>query len=270
MVFGGLQQYLLDEIGLQWTLCTEALILSTGIICGLLLSTGPGSDIAQEKHDTSLGNRDDGLCRLLAMNTFDCELFRKPPYMLFCIALILFAFGSYVPAIYLPDFAISHEIKEQEAANLISVIGLANLASRLVFGFIGDFGPLIRFYLCGLSIICLGVISVALPFFTTYYTFLVYASLFGICVGCFISLLSVVLVDLLGLENIEKSVGQAMTINSPVYLIGSPLSALAVEVTGQAAIPFYLPGTLCTLGGCIFLSIQCVHKFNQHGYEGLS
>ena len=253
MFCGATLQYLLDQVGLQWTLCIEAIILLSGIICGIILIPGPTSDLTQE-----------------SPATFNCDLLRKPSYILFCIALTLFAYGYYVPSLYLPDYAMSQGIGRQKSANLISVIGFANLTSRLIFGFIGDHGQSIRFYLSGASLICLGLISVLLPLFHTYYMYLFYASLFGICVGCYISLLSVVLVDLFGLRVIEQAVGQAMAISSPIYLIGPPLTALLVDVTNQAHIAFYLPGNLCVLGGLLFLSILCIHKFNHQQYESLS
>ncbi len=288
MVFGALQQYILDQVGLQWTLCIETLILLTGVICGLLLIPGPTNEkealrlinekealqVTNQKEEQMQGNNataeDKHSCLAAARDIFDLSLFKKLSYILYCTGLFLVVLGYYIPDIYLPEYAMSRGITAQKSANLISFIGFSNLSSRVLFGYVGDLGPSVRIGICGFSITVLGMISVALPFFKTYPIFLVYAILFGTSVGCFVSLFSVILVDLYGLIMLEKSLGQALAAISFVFLFGSPLIGFLVDTSGEAAIPFYVPGAACTFGGLIFSAILCVHDFNHKDYEGIS
>ena len=272
MIFGALQQYILSQLGLQWTLCIEALILSTGILCSILLIPAPMHDefSMQDNHTTENDNSSEKSCNSGISNIFHCTLFTDPSYILFCSGLFLMVFGYYIPQIYLPEYAISRGSTHQQSANLISVIGFTNLFSRLLFGILGDRGPRLRIWLCGGSLILLGIINVALTFFKMYWVFLVYASLFGISIGCFISLFSVILVDLFGLEILEKSLGQAMATNSPVFLFGTPLIGFLVDRCHSIHIPFYVPGVASILGGFLFLSILCIHDFTRQKYEKIS
>ena len=283
ILFGAFLQYLLDKIHLQWTLCVEALILCTVIIFSFLLTPGPNGKTTTGKNgmvetassngeknivnkNTNLKSADiasDGTCT----NIWDLSLFKNPTYVIYCISCCTAMFGYYVPQIYLPEYAISRGITHQKAANLNSIIGVANLASRIIFALISDFGPRLRLCLCGLSITFLGVISIALPFFNTYPVLVLYAILFGKFIGGFVSLYGVILVDLYGVEVIEKSFGQVMTVISPVLLFGSPLMGFFIDTFGDITLSFYIPGIASTLGGFLFLGILCFHKFHKQDYE---
>ncbi len=247
------------------------MLFYAGIVCGILLIPGPGRAKTQDykSHQTE----EDSLIQSEHLhqkssqtqvdNTFDCILFKKPSYILFCLGLFMMVFGYYIPQIYLPEYSIMIGNSDQKSANLISVIGFTNLASRLLFGCIGDFSPRFRIYLCAISLMLLGVINLALPLFESYSIFLVYASLFGIAIGCFISLFGVVLVDLYGLKILETSLGQAMASNSPVFLIGTPFMGFLMDKYNSMQLAFLIPGAAATLGGIIFLFILCVHDFDK-------
>ncbi len=206
----------------------------------------------------------------IVKNIFDFSLFKRAPYLLYCLGLISFFFGHYIPDMYLPEYAISNGISEQRAANLISILGCANMTSRLIIGLIADIGPRLRLCVCGVSLASLGIISVVLPFCETYPTFFAYAILFGIFVGGIGSLFSVILVDLYGLEIIEKSLGQALTFTSPVFLFGPPFIGFLIDILGIIEVAFYIPGIVATVGGFVFLSIFCFHDFNKQKYERIT
>ncbi len=270
MAFGAFPQYLLSTIGLQWTLCVEALSLIPMTIFSLLLIPWPRMETQPIQGNNS--NRNDrnvmqGNSTTDVRNIFDVALFKKPTYILYCIGALLFVCVYYIPNIYLPEYATSMGMTNQEAANLISVIGFANLASRFIFGFISDLGPRFRMCLCSISVTMLGVITFALPFFNTYNIFLVYSALFGTFVGSFASLFSVILVDLYGVDRIEKSLGQVLTFISPVFLFGSPLTGFLIDRFGEVTISFYAPGIASILGGFSFFTILCLHDFSVKRYE---
>ncbi len=293
MFFGAVQQCILDNLGLQWTLCIVALVLCTGIICGLFLSPGPtkqkmdqfqtdqssedvmqGLVLSSEQTNStdpcqtgSKTTKDKQSCMSAFQDIFDFSLFKNLSQILFCVGLIMVATGYYIPDIYLPEYAMSSGVTAQNSANLISIIGFANLVSRLLFGFIGDYGPRLRLSMCGCFMAILGLISILLPFFPTYTIFIIYAILFGICVGCYVSLYSVILVDMFGLPMLPKSLGLALFAVSPLYLFGSPLIGLLIDTLGYVSVSFYIPGSICVVGSMIFSSNLCVHDFSNQDYR---
>ena len=118
--------------------------------------------------------------------------------------------------------------------------------------------------------VIMGIAGVALPFVRTYPIFLTYAILFGTCIGCIISLYSVILVDLFGVERLGKSLGQALAFLSPVYLFGSPLIGFLIDTSRKIAISFYVPGSASVLAGFMFGSVLYVHNFNHQNYRRIS
>ncbi len=252
-------------------------MLMSVLIFSFLLTPAPSNESTeQERHINGNGNceANEGNSTLDTGNKiFDFSPFKRTTYMLYCIGITSVAFGYYIPDIDLPEYAVSIGLTEQKAANLISIFGFANLGSRIVFWIVADFGPRTRLCFCGLPITFLGVImviSIVLPFFKSYPIFIAYAILFGIFIGGIASLFSVVLVDVYGLNLLEKSLGQAMAFLSPVYIFGSPLIGFLIDKSGTVELAFYIPGIVTTLGGLVFLSILCFHDFDKQKYEGIT
>lgn len=203
----------------------------------------------------------------------DFSLFLNPIFLLFCTALTLFCFGYHVPYTFTPDRVIQllgeKNIKLDKASILISYMGISNVVSRLIFGWFADKSPKARFYLGSICLTLGGVISMLITFFNTYWLMVFYSVLFGAFTGCWASLFPVILVDLLGIDVIERSLGQSLAIASFAFLFASPLSAFIKEQTNNYDVSFWVVGSAEALGGLILLSIKIVqwHQRRRHRLE---
>jgi len=150
-------------------------------------------------------------------------------------------------------------------------MGIANVCSRLAFGWIGDKSERHRAYIASAMLFSAGLVSTLMPLLTTYPLMCVFAIVFGAGTGCFASLFPVILVDLVGVEGIETSLGQSMAVGSFVFLIASPLSGLLIESTGgNFNVPYMLVGAIGIFGAIILGSIRCLGKkldARRSGYE---
>ena len=70
-------------------------------------------------------------------------------------------------------------IDTQSASLLVSVMGISNVVSRLLFGWIADKSPNVRFYMGGLTLTLGGLSSVLIFAFTTFPLMILYSVLFG-------------------------------------------------------------------------------------------
>ena len=206
LVFGFLTQYLLDSFDWQWTLRIEALIMLLGVICGILFRPLPKSedirddsmhltDSQKQENDIKNGRRwqqeeeEDqnkgccGDCGSLLKETFDFSLFKRPVFALYCFVIVMFCFGYHVPYTYTPERAQELGVDPQSASFLVSIMGISNVCARLIFGWLGDRSPNIRFYLAGIVLTCGGVVSILVFLFTTYPLMVLYAILFGAFTG---------------------------------------------------------------------------------------
>ena len=205
LVFGFLTQYLLDSFDWQWTLRIEALIMLLGVVCGILFRPLPqNGDISDDsmhltdsqkpEHEIKNGRRwhEDqeeentgccGDCGSILKETFDFSLFKNPVFTLYCFVIVMFCFGYHVPYTYTPERAQQLGVDAQSASFLVSIMGISNVCARLIFGWLGDKSPSIRFCLAGIVLTLGGVVSILIFLFNTYLLMVLYAILFGAFTG---------------------------------------------------------------------------------------
>ena len=120
--------------------------------------------------------------------------------------LIIDIFSGYlIPYIYLVDMATDYGISESQAVFLLSIMGISNTVSRVVFGWIADrpwTNPLIVFYCAN---IIGGATTICCPWMETYAMLGAYSVVFGITVGAYFECF----------ENNRETNGNCTTI--PVY-----------------------------------------------------
>merc|ERR1719266_2673693 len=119
------------------------------------------------------------------------KLLFDPLFFLIGISNAVGMIGFYTPFVYLPSMAAQYDgISPEDAAFLVSVIGISNTLGRVLSGWVSDFSWVAVFPLC-----------------SSYWSFVVCALAFGFFVAAYISLTSIVLVDLLGLDNLTSAFG---------------------------------------------------------------
>ncbi|CAB4055969.1 unnamed protein product [Lepeophtheirus salmonis] len=112
------------------------------------------------------------------------HLLSNPRFLFICMSNVFAMLGFYVPFVFLPDMAVSRGVERESANILISIIGISNTFGRVLAGWFSDFE----------FVNSLVVTNIAL-FLTL---------LFGFFVAAYVSLTSIVLVDLMGLDNLTS------------------------------------------------------------------
>ena len=121
-------------------------------------------------------------CRIVG-ETFDPTLFKNPIFVIFALTLVFFSFGYHTPYTYVPERALALGISPRKASLLISVMGVANVAARLIFGWIADRSRGIRFYFAGIVFILSGIFTMLVFLYVTYPAMVTFSVLFGACSG---------------------------------------------------------------------------------------
>ena len=155
LVFGFLVQFLIDSYGWRWTMVIEGVIMLLGIVCGALIRPLPTvtecEDLNDEKpiiknktyqnevEQTDIKYQSETIekppgccadCTTILKEIFDLSLFKDPMFCLFCFSLLMFTFGYHVPYTYTPDRAFELGVDRNSASFLVSIMGIANVASR--------------------------------------------------------------------------------------------------------------------------------------------
>ncbi len=157
----------------------------------------------------------------------------------------------YVPYVYLPNMTFQRGIDNDSAAFIISLIGVSNTLGRVIVGAFVDLPWVSSLVVTNLSLIFSGVCLFAFPFCTDYTSFVVVALLLGLFVSAFISLTSIVLVDLLGLDSLTSSFGMLVLCRGIASILGPPLAGMVFDWTEQYDASFYMAGAFFVLGGVL-------------------
>ena len=159
----------------------------------------------------------------------------------------------YVPYVYLPNMTRQNDpdnIDSKSAAFIISLIGVSNTIGRVVIGAFVDLPWVSSLIVTNLSLIFSGICLIAFPFCTSFTSFVIVALLLGLFVSAFISLTSIVLVDLLGLDALTSSFGMLVLCRGLASILGPPLAGIVYDWYDLNA-SFYMAGTFFIVGGVL-------------------
>ncbi|ESP01999.1 hypothetical protein LOTGIDRAFT_92970, partial [Lottia gigantea] len=181
----------------------------------------------------------------------DFSLFRDAGFILLCTGNVFVFLGFYVPFVYLVDKAVLNGIDEHKAAFLVSVIGITNCFGRLVAGWLADRPRVSSLLVNNISVAITGLITMLFPFCNDYITLNVAASIFGTSLGAFISLSSIIICDLLGIEKLTNAFGLLAMFRGMAAMAGPPLAGYIYDTTSSYDISFYTGGALCSIGAIL-------------------
>ncbi|XP_052784504.1 monocarboxylate transporter 12-like [Mya arenaria] len=225
------------------------------------------SDLTSTDHPKNNAEKSTISCALLSSGCitslkehFDFKIFKLVPFNLFMVSSFLYSLGYYVPYIYLPDMAIYCGIDELDAAWLLSVVGITNTAARVLFGFLSDRKWVNRSLLYSTALIICGCSTVAAPFMKSFWSLVLYSTLFGVFGGVTISLTSVLLTDIVGIEKLSDAFGMYSFISGISVFAGPPIAGVLYDISGSYMVPYVGAGVTIAASGAILLLIPLLDK----------
>ncbi|XP_022903773.1 monocarboxylate transporter 14 [Onthophagus taurus] len=174
----------------------------------------------------------------------DVSLLKNPVFMMIGISNLFGMAGLYVPFVYLVDVAKKDGIDGGQASFLISIIGITNTIGRIACGYFADFPQVNALFVNNICLV-ISTIAVALtPFCHSYGAYVAMAIFFGLAISGYISLTSIILVDLLGLEKLTSAFGLLILFRGAATIVGSPLAGALYDMTKTYDLPFFVAGGL--------------------------
>ena len=109
-------------------------------------------------------------------------------------------------------------------------------------GWFSDFSWVNSLFVTNVAILLSGVSVLCMPFCVSYTSFVVVALMFGLYVAAYISLSSIVLVDLLGLDSLTSAFGLLVLFRGISSMIGPPVAGSVFDATQSYDVAFYMAG----------------------------
>ncbi|GFQ69191.1 monocarboxylate transporter 14 [Trichonephila clavata] len=194
----------------------------------------------------------------------DISLLKSPTFLLLGAGGFLTLAGFFVPFMFVVDRAVQQGITLEEATYILPVIGLTNTIGRVFCGWISD-RPNLNALTINNGALIIGGLATALSTCVNTISFLLaYGALFGFCIGCFATLRSIVIVELLGLEKLTNAFGLLLLFQGIASIIGAPVAGMFYDVTGSYDAPFYIAGTLIFLSGILGIPLPYISSWEKN------
>lgn len=189
------------------------------------------------------------------------KLLFDPIFLLIGISNAIGMIGFYTPFVYLPSMAAQYDgISTEDAAFLVSVIGISNTVGRVLSGWISDFSWVNSLVVTNCAIILSALTVFLFPYCSSYTSLVIMALLFGFFVAAYISLTSIILVDLLGLDNLTSAFGLLTLFRGFSSMIGPPINGWIFESTTDYNTCFTVSGGFLLLAGLISCVVDVLKR----------
>ncbi|CAL8118738.1 unnamed protein product [Orchesella dallaii] len=196
----------------------------------------------------------------------DFTILKDPIFLFFAFSNFFTSIGYNVPYIYLVDMAVGNDPDNpihtmKQAGFLLAIVGIANTISRVILGYLSDKTWMNRLYLyngalavCGLSI------AVAPHVYEDLLALQICAATFGATVGVYVSLTSVLIVDLLGLEKLTNAFGLLLLFQGVATVIGPPIVGDLCDHFNNHKYGFGLAGGMIAISGIMLFFIPLLQR----------
>lgn len=203
----------------------------------------------------------DGVKTILA-TMMDFSLLRDPVFLLISISNVFGMAGLYVPFVYLVDDAVGKGIEQNSASFLLSIIGVTNTIGRVVCGFAADFKSVDSVLLNNVCLV-ISTIAVALtPFCESYSAYIAMSIFFGIAISGYISLTSIILVDLLGgVDKLTNAFGILIMFRGGAAMVGSPIAGAVYDATNSYSTSFFIAAAFFALSAIFSFSARPLKRW---------
>ncbi|CAL1546736.1 unnamed protein product [Lymnaea stagnalis] len=173
--------------------------------------------------------------------------------------------GFYVPFVYVPERALLLGIGDEQAAFLLSIIGITNTIGRVATGIVIHFSQ-INAALVTIVALCLcGLMTIVCPLCHSYGALAAVSAIFGLCVAAYISMCSILLCDLLGVSKLTNAFGFVILFRGIACVIGPPMAGAIIDSTGEFDQAFFVGGAMIVIGGLchLMLYIPCIRNYKK-------
>ncbi|XP_078110997.1 monocarboxylate transporter 5 [Sander vitreus] len=192
---------------------------------------------------------------VIKTKVLDFSLLKDPFFCIYTWSLVFSQLAYFIPYFHLSARARTLGINAMDASFIISVAGITETIAQLASGWVTDRNLFHKYHYHKAYLILCGLVNLLSPMATSYILLMVYAVFFAIFCGGYMALLLPVLVDLVGSEKLNNSMGFSMFFVGLGCLTGPPLAGFLYDYTQTYDCSFYLAG-LCYLLSSLSLFME--------------
>lgn len=249
-------EILLRKFHLEWTFTVMGILSLFIILCALIfkpLRTPTPNPVTKHRKTN---------CRQFLRSLVYVDNWRRPRYVIWTVSIPVALIGYFVPFVHMNKF-VKVNFPQYSANAPIMCMGITSGIGRIVCGYLADMKGVNRIYLQQISFIVIGLLTIVIPFTTSYNMLLTICLAMGIFDGCFISLLGPIAYDICGPSGATQAIGFVLGMCSIGLTSGPPIAGMLYDHTGSYKLPFVLAGIPPLIGA----TMMCIMKFVNENVE---
>ncbi|XP_054851135.1 monocarboxylate transporter 13-like [Eublepharis macularius] len=250
LAFSPLFQFLVDSYGWRGALLIVSGMAFNLVACGALLRPLPSAGNAALRTAPEQESRWGRLASL-----FGLSLLYHRPFMIFSGAGVLITAGYFMPFVHLLPHARETGFDEYQAAFLVSAVGIADIAGRIVAGWLANCGPLRLVHHLTLWALLTGVTLLMVPLGHNYALMVTLSICYGFLASAIIPLKFSTLMEIVSTDQIMGAIGLIHLMESFGALSGPPLSGWIRDATGSYTASFQAAGSILIAGSLVLLAL---------------
>lgn len=187
--------------------------------------------------------------------SLDLAKYLKQPFLWIMMAAVFCTSLCYmIPYSHVITYAEVQGVDSLDAALIVSTMGLASTAGRVIMGVVAD--KLGRLRVLRLASLVLAVDTYLWFFCTNLETLLVFGAIYGFVSGALITVLGPLCAEFFGLENLTAMMGIVFSGAGLGMLLGPPIAGYVYDITESFTLAILFGGTAMLIGFIFFVVLK--------------
>lgn len=247
---------LLRKCHIEWTFGAMGLLSLVIIVCALIYKPlrpplpTPALKQGQTKYNVFL------------RSLVNVDNWKRPRYIIWAVSIPVALIGYFVPFVHINKL-VKINFPQASANAPIMCIGITSGVGRILFGYLADIKGINRINLQQISFVVIGVLTMVIPFTTSYNLLLTICLAMGLVDGCFISLLGPIAYDICGPRGATQAIGFLLGMCSIGLTSGPPIAGMLYDQTNSYKLPFVLAGIPPLIGATMMCMMKFVHDNSE-------
>ncbi|CAL1537269.1 unnamed protein product [Lymnaea stagnalis] len=163
-------------------------------------------------------------------------------------ALTVFYFcamvGNAIPQTYIPALAKERGLSDADGAFFLSLLNVLDFPARMSCGIIVNFRLIRPTTACIPPMLVVALVGYMTSFFTSYESFLGMAITYGLCLGIYFAMQSLIVIDVLGIDNFRTAIGFYYLFMGLGGAVSYPIAGTLKDLTGTYSSTYHYLATM--------------------------